>query len=178
MTLRRGILLLQLFGLYLHCARQTPPNRMSIAELGFTMTLPAKWQQGKPLLSSGNRYAVQANGRYCFASVKESYPFGAVREFSLEGFSSLEEYVRSPGNLFGAAVSERPISVSGRSGLEIVGKGLGEKQVPVKGIYWYIQDQDRLIVISFVCPERDFGRYEPMFREALATARLASGGTY
>jgi hypothetical protein len=155
------------------CARRPNPVTMTVSELGLSMQLPSGWKQGRALLSTGNVYEPKANGPYCFESVNHGYPFGVVREFSMTGFSTLEEYVRTPPSLYGAAVSKEPRTVSGMNALEVVGNGLGEKQAPVRGIYLYVQRGDKVLLISFIAAEREFSRYEPRFREALNTLKVA-----
>lgn len=145
---------------------------MRVPALGFTMTLPEGWQQGKPAVAATRKYRVDPTGRSCFLDAGQSYPFGAVRDFELDASTSLAEYVHTPPGLHGKAMSEVTRTICGLEAIEIVGEGLGEKSAPVLGVHEYIRKGNTVILVSFWARKGDFVNHETAIRQALETIRI------
>ena len=156
---------------------QAPSNAaatgiMRVPELGFTMTLPEGWQQGRAAVAAAPKYRADRTGRSCFLDAGQSYPFGAVRDFDLDASTSLAEYVHTPPGLHGKALSEVSRTICGLEAIEIVGEGLGEKNAPVLGLHAYIRKGNTVILVSFWARKGDFVNHETAIRLVIETIRI------
>ncbi|MCM8777722.1 MAG: hypothetical protein NC905_05630 [Candidatus Omnitrophica bacterium] len=142
-------------------------NEIVIKELGFSMKVPEGWKVGKPSPKKDKKWIITKDGIHCFLSEETSYPFGRVWIFSAEGFSSISEYAHTTPTLHGTTLQESHIKICGFDGIEIIGYGLGENRVPVKGIYIYLAKDDKFIVISFITTADTFEQYKSIFRASL-----------
>ncbi|MEO0102540.1 MAG: hypothetical protein ABIK81_02430 [candidate division WOR-3 bacterium] len=143
-----------------------------LKEIGLRMEVPAGWKVGLPSFKSGKRYKIDPKGDHCFPSESHSYPFGRVWSFDLAPFSSLTEFIHTQPTLHGLTLTERPILISGYEGIEVIGFGIGENKIPVKGVYQYIQKGEKVIVASFLTIEDSFPAQESLFRSALKSLKI------
>ncbi|MEO0113985.1 MAG: hypothetical protein ABIK93_00735 [candidate division WOR-3 bacterium] len=151
------------------CAKTETQTSIVIKELGFIMKVPKGWKVGEPSLKRDKKWLVTKDGDHCFPAEKNSYPFGRVWTFPAENFSSLDEYVHTIPTLHGKTLQESAITVCGFDGIEVIGSGIGENQIPVKGIYQYFAKDDNFIVASFLTIADSFLQQESIFRAALKT---------
>ena len=150
--------------------KQTQTQNQSlveIPELGLSMQIPASWQKGSPTVRGVGKYKAKESGRQFFESIMQSYPFGGVKDFSLSGWKSLDEYVSDPISLHGKIITKIPKTLGSFQAIEVIGEALGENKIPVKGIFLYIQKGDRVIVVFFWAVKDSFARYESTFRSSL-----------
>lgn len=115
------------------CSNQQ--TEIKISELGFSMKVPPEWKLGRSATMQEftfqkRCYFVEAGGRFCFASVREMYPYGSVLHSSLSKNKSLSEYVDTAKMLCGKKIhSQTRRTVCGLEAIEMVYESAFRKSI-------------------------------------------------
>lgn len=169
----RRLALLFLILLITGCSVSQKPRLMEVSRIGFSIELPVGWRQGTIPTNLSSKYIPKKEGKFCFESANETYPFGWVG-ISLGSIKlSLEGYVKSPIlSKHGVPVSITPRTIDGFESLEVVGEALYKKKTPVKCLAVYIKRDNRVISFVFWSLKENFRNYEPLFRNSIESIRI------
>lgn len=134
------------------CGRTGSGATVELADLGFSMRLPASWQ------------ADEANsGRAVFSAPSIEDSIGSVFRFPLEG-KVLSEYVQASSP---RTEEKTPTTISGLEAIEVLEKGLARTCLTA-----YIRKQNDVLVVTFGTLPADFPSHERSLRQALRSITI------
>ena len=172
-------------------------REFSLREIGFSMKLPAGWEQG---VRGNGRYEIDSGGNFFFENPHNPFPLGKVAATPLEG-ASFKEFVekelqeleksnaaqqdltRLLNSATGGVASEEIKEGQKTSETAVISKNFrslaGNEAVEITvgsarltTLHVGIHHGDKVIIATFQAPKEEFAKYEPLFRKAIETVKI------